>query len=182
MPFITRDQAKTQLNIPLVDTSYDTELDFYVGATRWVVERHVGEIVDVRAVVEEHELCNARKFVLDQYPVKALTTVARVDATRSWSVSNLHVNKYGRVTVLSGPYIDGLVSVEYQAGWDSPPGNYTLGGLTILQHMWETKRGSIGTVRGMVVGGEETYDQRFATYAIPRKALEQLGGSPPQGG
>jgi hypothetical protein len=99
--------------------------------------------------------------------------VATLNNLTTWNVADLHVSKIGRVRVLSGPRVAGIVEVTYSAGYEDPPEKYKRGALIILQHVWETQRGP-GGVYGGVVGPEEGRNLHYG-WTIPRKALEWLG-------
>jgi hypothetical protein len=178
MAFISLEQAKRQLAIADDDTSDDDELQDYCDSITTVVERHVGDVIDERSIVEER-LLDARSFVLYSTPAVSLTSVATVDASVTWDVDNLHLNtNTGRVTVLTGPPVRGLVEIIYLAGYDDDdiPGNYVRGGLIILQHVWESQRGVAGVQPGVA---PEEMIRTSAPWTIPHKALEWLGPQKP---
>ena len=106
-------------------------------------------------------------------PAVSLTSIAAVDGSTSWSVDPtvMHLNAgSGRVTVLSGSPLSGLVAVTYLAGPEEAEANEQLAALIILQHLWETQRGRSGLVPG---GGGELMIP--AGYAVPNRAAELLG-------
>lgn len=171
MSIVTLDQAKSQLGITGADD--DAELQGYVDAITGVVEEHLHEVVERRTVVDELELCGSRSFRLWSAPVISLTSVASLDGATTWDVTALHAASSGVVRVLSGFGPSGWVRVTYEAGYATVPDRYVRGALVILQHVWETQRGTMGAPVG-VVGHEEVYDPRYS-FSIPRKALEWLG-------
>lgn len=170
MSIVTLDQAKSQLGI--AGTDDDAELQGYVDAITGVVEEHLHEVVERRTVVDEIEACG-RSLRLWSAPVISLTSVVSLDGATTWDVSALHVTSSGVVRALSGSAPSGWVTVTYEAGYEVVPDRYVRGALVILQHVWETQRGTMGAPVG-VVGHEETYDPRYS-FSIPRKALEWLG-------
>lgn len=171
--------AKQQLNIPAANTSMDAEIQVYVTAVTAAVEIARGEAVDLRQFTDELTLRQSSSFLLTRAPAVDLVSVATVDGGTSWDVADLSLyGPTGRVTVVSGAPVDGLVRVVYTAGYATVPPNYQLAARLILQHLWETQRGATATVSGMVVGSEETYDPR-SSYSIPRRALELLGAPLP---
>lgn len=177
MAIVTLPQAKKQLNIPDADTSQDDEIQFYIAASSGAVDRERGEAVDPRTVVDELSLSNTTTFLLTTTPVTELTSVAAVDGSQTWDAADLHVDaRSGRVIVLSGPPLSGLVAVTYTAGYDPVPANFQLAALIILQHLWETQRGAgVGVQFG-------NGDQEFAPppgYAVPWRAAELLGSTLP---
>lgn len=178
VPLIDLDQAKAQLNYDPANTTDDAEIQRYVDAVIRVVEDHKGEIADPRTITDELHLANAGSFLLRNVPVQSLITVQTVDGGTTWDVTDLHVNESsGRVTVLSGAPVSGLVEVTYEAGYSTPPPHYRQAALIILSHLWETQRG-VGIINAGVIGAEEAYDPRYS-FSIPRKALELLGSPLP---
>lgn len=180
MAIVTIAAAKAQLNIPTSDTADDVELQGYIDAATAAVELQLGQVVDPRTVVDEVACpAGARSFLLNSVPVLSLTSVTSLDGTVVWAVgpSVMHVNAAsGLVTVLSGPTVSGTLLVTYQAGMTVVPANYRLATLIIIQHLWETQRGSMGTVMG---GGDDSGYIAGRGFAIPRRAIELLGSQLP---
>jgi hypothetical protein len=170
---ITLAAAKGQLNIDADDTSQDIELSLFVDGVTSAVEKARGEVIDQRSITDEVQFgCATTSFLLQSAPVISLTTVVAVDGSQTWSTSAMHVHgRSGRVTVLSGSPLTGLVAWTYTAGYTVVPANFQLAALIILQHLWETKRGTMGVQLG---GDHETYVPGRG-FAIPRRALELLG-------
>jgi hypothetical protein len=173
---ITLDEARQALNYDPDDISDDAELQLYVDAITGVVEDYKAETIEPTFVTEELELPGLRKFYLSTGPVISLSAITALDA---WSfvpdVSTLHVTKEtGRVRVgPSGFPPRGFVAITYQAGYSPIPLRYKRGALVILQHVWETQRGTSLTATLGIVGPEER--GATSTFSIPRKALEWLG-------
>lgn len=180
MAIVTLDEARAQLNYnDQSNTADDAEIQRYIDGLTAVVEEFKGEVIESRQFTEDLSLRGNGTFLLRRVPIISLDAVATVDGATTWNVADLHVNKdTGLVTVLTGSPVSGLAQVTYTAGYATVPANYKQGALLILQHTWETQRGTTGTLAGMVVGGAETYDPRFS-YSIPRRALEWLGAPLP---
>ncbi|MEV6791250.1 phage head-tail connector protein [Streptomyces sp. NPDC051320] len=176
MAIITLAQAKAQLGIDPDDTSDDDELQLYLEAATIAVEKARGQVIDVRPVIDDLDLTGAATFVLRSSPAIELTSVEAVDGSQTWDITALHLyGQSGRVSVLSGPPVTGLVSVSYTAGMQPIPDNYVLAALIIVQHLWETQRGSMG----VQLGGEAEAYTPGRGFAIPRRAIELLGLSLP---
>jgi hypothetical protein len=77
----------------------------------------------------------------------------------------------GSVNVLSGPPLVGLALVTHQAGLTAIGANIRLAAKIIIQHLWETQRGTMGVQLG---GDNEPY-MAGRGFAIPRRAVELLG-------
>jgi hypothetical protein len=175
MALITLDQAKRQLDIASSDTSRDDELQLWVDATTSAVEKARGEVVDQRRVTDELPV-NGGRVILTAVPVTALVSVTSVADGTTWDTSALHVTPAtGELTVMSGRSLSGGVVVVYNAGYPSPPANYVVAALIILQHLWETRRGAQSIPMG---GDNEMYVPQLG-YAVPRRAVELLGLSLP---
>lgn len=173
MPLLTLPEARAQLDLHTSDTAEDAELADYVAAVTAVVERVRGEVVAPREVVDELELTHAGRFRLHSVPVLWLTSLSAVDGSAVWNVADMHAHAgSGVVTVLAGPPVHGLVSVSYQAGYETIPDNYRVAARIILAHLWETQRGGTG-LPGF--GGLESTPAPGVGYAIPNRARELLG-------
>lgn len=181
MAVITLDQAKAQLNIAATDTDHDDELQTYVAAAGDAVRGHTGHTVETATTTEYRTVRCADTLVLRTSPVASLTSVASVDGSVTWDVvADLELDSpAGIVTVLSGPLLSGRLKLVYEAGYATVPESYQLAALIIVQHLYETQRGTQGRRRGSVA--DEPYDPRYG-YSIPRRALELLGAPMPKGG
>lgn len=166
---------KLHLNIATTTTTHDEELRTYIEAATLVVERHTGRALIRRTYVEYHTVCRARTLVLDHCPVISLTSMQTVDGLTTWTVGNLHVDPTtGLVTVTAGALLDGHLQVTYVAGQTVLRANEVLAARIIVQHLWDTQRGSRGGPRA---GGVDDTTM-VAGYAVPNRALELLGPTP----
>lgn len=176
MAIVTLAAAKAQLNIAASDTADDVELQGFIDAATAAVETQLGQVVDPRTVIDQLQCASGtQSFLLRSVPVLSLTSVTSLDGSLSWAVgpSGMHVDSAsGLVTVLSGAALSGTVLVTYQAGMTVFPANYRLAALIIIQHLWETQRGTMGTVMG---GGDDSGYVAGRGFAIPRRAIELLG-------
>lgn len=175
MPLLTLELAKEQLNI--TTSGQDATVQLWADAATSAVAKALGRAVDEGNFTEEVDLGSGGSgFVLSNVPITGLTSVEAVDGSQTWDVDDLHVNAdAGAVSVLSGPSLRGKVAIAYTAGVAVPPANWTVAGLIILQHLWETRRGTMGVSRG---GDGEVYMPQLG-YAVPRRAVELLGLSLP---
>jgi hypothetical protein len=167
--------AKKQLNIDLDDTDDDEEISDFLRSVTAICERYVGALVR-STQVEEHR--GGHAFVLARPPVLSLTLVtAAGSGAVDLNVSDLHLDgQAGIVRRLDGGWMNGPVQVAYVPGRTDIPPNVSQAGKIILQHMWETQRGTMGGVR--TGGSDEVWDPRFS-FTIPRRALELLGETYP---
>lgn len=163
---------KQQLN--MTSTADDEELRAYLEAATGVIEGYLGRAVVRRSFTEEHAACG--EILLNWTPVVALASVASVDGTHTWNLTDLHVSTSGVLTAKAGATaLLGDIAVTYIAGSSVVPGNWTLAARFIVQHLWDTQRGSKGAAHP---GGMDTPGAGFTRYgfAIPNRATELLTG------
>jgi hypothetical protein len=180
MAIVTLEQAKLQLNIDPGDTSEDAELQAYCDALTPAIEDYKREVIVLRDVTEDLELCGRYRFRLWSAPVVSLTSLIDVVTGTVWDVTTMRAHSSGVVRVLPGSQAPrGLCEATYKAGYAHVPPNYTRGALVVLQHTWETQRG-VGDVGGGVMDSaeERRYDPRYF-FTFPRRALEWLGAPRP---
>lgn len=165
--------ARAQLNMGATETSDDDELRLFIGASTRAVERALGRVVVRRSFTDRFTVSgSATELLLRNVPVLSLTSVVSVDGGTTWSIGSLPVDtETGLITVASGPALTGSLDVTYQAGEVVIPENYRLASLIILQHLWETQRGTMGVQLG---GGDVDMALAGRGFAIPRRALELL--------
>jgi hypothetical protein len=103
-----------------------------------------------------------------------LQSLVAEDNSYTWTITgNIDVDTYtGLCTVINGPPINGRVIATYTAGYSIIPYNYLMGARTLLQHLWESRRGPGG--QSGIIGPEELADFRHYT-SMPRKVMEMLG-------
>lgn len=180
---ITLEEAKLQLNIPSSNTTHDVELQAFVDAAIETVGRFTGRAGLVRTVTgERHHVGHAWKLWLFQRPVQSVTSVARVDGTRTWNVADLDVDiDSGLLRVVDGPAFSGLLQIDYEAGYVNVPDRFNLAARIIVQHLWQTQRGAVagGDVRPIMEGSFDNRLNLGRGYAIPNAALELLGEPEP---
>lgn len=164
---------KEQLNI--TTTASDERLRSYIESATEVVERHTGSAVVRQIVVEDHDITGySRSIVLKKPPAISVTSVAAVDGTATWSVGDLYLSKTsGILKIKTGGVFSGHIEVTYVAGRATIPSNYGDAGAMIVEHLWQTRRGTRGGPR--VGGMEDTVNVPGFSFAVPRAALELLG-------
>jgi uncharacterized phiE125 gp8 family phage protein len=180
MAIVSLDDAKRQLNIPASDTTDDVELQSFVDAATASVETQLGQVVGQRTVVDQLDFTRSTTaFLLQAVPVISLTSLVSLDGAQAWTVTPPAMyldGASGCITVLSGPPVKGSVLATYQAGYTAIPANIRLAALIIIQHLWETQRGNMGSVPG---GSDEPQYMIGRGFALPRRALELLGSTLP---
>lgn len=193
---ISMASAKQQLNIS--DTNSDDELRIYLEAATDVVERLRNEAVVQRTFVDEiylpeyfrgigqvansampYGIDTARfRVAVSHTPAVSLTSVVRADNTMSWDVTNLHLDPDGIIDVMFGPTLVGHIVVTYVAGRTVIRATDQLASSIIVNHLWQTQRGTRGAPR---VGGgvSDTTMVPGVGFAVPNRAIELLGGGLP---
>lgn len=163
--------AKKQLNI--TGTDLDDELRTYVEATTTVVDDLTGRLSVRRTITERNEI-DGGVLVLKRSPVISLTSLATVDGSYTWDVSQLHPSEAGVVHVHSQfGWHRRHVTATYVAGLQVIPANMQLAAAIIIEHLWQTKRGSRGA--SLPGGLEDTMMPRGLGFAVPNRAIELLG-------
>lgn len=171
--------AKAHLNIAPSDMSQDVQLRQFIGATTRSVEQIRGEAIVRRTVVDRYTFWSPRRdFTLYTAPVLSVASISRVDLTLSWLPGGFDLDaELALLTALPGTQdLWGRVKFVYDAGYLVIPEAFHLAALMILKHLWETKRGAQG---GVQLGGEVVGSVYGPGFAVPKRALELLGGSLP---
>lgn len=169
---VSLDEARAQLNMRPTETTDDDELRGFVAAATRAVERALGRKVVRRTITDRFDLAGAvTQVLLRNVPVLSLTSVVSADGATTWNVADLQPDaETGFVTVVSGPALTGSVDVTYQVGMVVVPDDYRLAAKIIIQHLWETQRGTMG----VQLGGDNEGYMPGRGFAIPRRALELL--------
>lgn len=173
--------AKKQLRMD--STADDEALRKVVESATAAVEHHLDMAVIRRTVVEKRNLGNPavsrdpgvlQTFTVTKKPVLSLTSVVAADGGLTWNVADMRATDAGVIEVLRGAIVWGPVVLTYVAGLQEIPANYTEAAEIIIQHQWQTQRGSMGGPRP---GGLDTSGLGFTGfgYSIPNAALELLG-------
>lgn len=185
---------KNQLKI--TNTADDEDLRGFIEAATGAVERIRNETIVRRTFTDEIYLAeyfrgigqvanSAMPYGIDtarfrvavaHAPALSLTSVVRADNTMTWDVTNLHLDPDGIIDVMFGPTLVGHILVTYVAGYRIVPESFTKAAEFIVQHLWQTRRGSKGGPR---VGGVETTVVPGIGFAVPNQAIELLGGGMP---
>lgn len=177
--------ADTKQQLNMTGTADDEELRRLIEAATGVVERHLDMAVVRRTVVERRSLGNPtvssspgvlQRIALTTKPILSITSVVSADGATTWNPANMRVTDAGVVEVLAGAVVWGPVDFTNVVGMQVIPANYTKAAEIIIQHLWDTQRGSKG---GAHPAGLETPGAGFTSfgYAIPNRALELLGPS-----
>lgn len=179
MALIELKDVKSQLRIPPSDTSSDVVLQGFVSAAVEAVERHTGVWVEQREATEVVHANGGPVLVVSRQPVVSIESVERLDGSRSWDGAGMVGD--GTLIYLGAARVWGTVRVTYTAGLAAgdAPASYAPAAAIIVQHLWETRRGTAG----VLAGGDGLDDSLAITglgFAIPNRALELLG--PPAAG
>lgn len=173
MLFLALEDVKAQLN--KTGTGDDAAITAYINAAAGVVERHTGK-VPVQAEFTDRLVVSGWSCSLrvTHRPLVSVTSVT-VDGS-AVDVSAARTRPSGLVQL--GQRVQGWVDVVYQAGMATPPENWVVAGMIIVQHLWSTRRGNMISTNDPLNTPLE-FRQPIAPYAIPNKALELLGPAVP---
>lgn len=168
--------AKDQLNSTA--TTDDEEIRGYVEAATRVVEHYVGAVV--RRQVTDTFSGGRTRLVLATTPILSVDTVT--DTGTDLDDGDWSVNLATGILTYGTGFLPGTdtVTVAYTVGWTVIPANFLLAAKIIIQHMWETQRGSTGSPMWSGSTGPVTHqgtDIIMAAgygFSIPRRAVELL--------
>lgn len=174
--------AKRHLNMTLENTSEDDELQSMIEAVTSVVERHRGEVVARRVVVEHEPMGSCDRIALMYHPVISVTSIEDERGvsvpTNGWMLDSQN----GILTARTAQYSNRSLVVTYIAGYTQIPAHYILAAKIILHHMWQTQRvqnvGLQPTLGSQSRREEQIVSPTGMGYAIPHRAIELLGGRP----
>jgi hypothetical protein len=179
--------AKAQLSIDPADHDTDDLLRDYIAAATGAAELYKHEVIVRRAVVDTLDLSSQagygygygsglrrQKFWLRSAPVISLTSVISWDGAVTWDVTQMRASPSGLVRVMGGMPVTGLADITHLAGLQQIPAHYKRGALIIVAHLWETQRGQLTAMSG-VMGPEEHFRQSGEFFSVPAKAKELLG-------
>jgi hypothetical protein len=171
---LSLEDLKTQLGIPLTDTTKDGELGTYAATAVQVIESLIGGPFLNRTVVEVvYPSENGRCLVLRAQGLVSVTSIVDMQSGASVSVSQLIVEPNSRVLrqKLWVPfYWVGPFQVTFVAGQGTAvPENVNVAGRIIAQQLWDTRRGpvarpSLGGDDVVIIGG----------FLVPRRAQQLL--------
>ena len=194
LDILTLDEAKRALNIPLADTSFDTEVASYVTAVSQRIDDLCGPVVQRTITGEAHD--GGRSFIFPVHtPVASVTSIAQylsgtattlTAETVSTSTStnylltdaSTHASLIRRRSSWSDSvFTDGRANVviTYVAGRFANTAavspKFKQGAAKMLSVMWKGDQGAGTVTFGAPVGDD---DLGIIGFAIPRAVLELL--------
>jgi hypothetical protein len=171
---ISLSEAKHHLNIPFDDTSSDSELLEWLEGLTPVIENKVGACIP-RTVVEYKMSSGYGTVVLrtDETPVLSVTSIVPyLSSGITYTAGQVRCTPDGAIRLLTGlPFTWGSYEITYVVGRKPLPANIGLAVRIILQHLWDTQRGSSGLP---LQGGDDVSVIPGLGYAVPNRALELL--------
>lgn len=165
----------------LTGTTQDELLRSKIAATTNIIERIIDEVVVPRTIVENITNVKPGRFlVLRKTPVISLTSLVLTSALYTWDVATFNTaSETGVITALPTAWqVWGDITVTYVAGRAVIPENVQEAAKIIIQHLWQTRRGTAGTpqVEGMSTTLSPHAARGFGWgFAIPNAAIELLG-------
>lgn len=153
--FLSLADAKAQLNMSATDTTNDAELQNFVDTAADMVEQRVGpvsttvitgELVDLqgRTIFNELTTAGTREFVLRHRPVQSIQAITSAIVSGVTYAPSDFVIDTATGIVRRGDWgtIFGPLTVDYTAGYTTPPAWATLAAKLIVQSLWQTQRGA----------------------------------------
>jgi len=132
MSVVTRDEAKTHLNI--TSTTYDTELQTFLDRVEAAIAKRVGPLTSTTKTDRVRGLDSV--LFLRYPPVISLTSVTAIEGTVV-DIDQLTPTVGGRVEWKAFGYFPSrFYDVVYQSGWATVPDDLKLGVLEILRRYW----------------------------------------------
>jgi hypothetical protein len=123
-------------------------------ANHAIMRRTVTETrtIDPRSV--HYQYGTGQVFYLSRAPVISVTSIVRVDGSGTWSPSQMSVDAdTGRVVMISGSRLWGLVTITYVVGMTTIPPEYRMAGRLCVQDLWDTQSSRYGR------GGATSYNR-----------------------
>jgi hypothetical protein len=174
--------AKDMLNIPQATTSSDAEIQAYIATIETSLEGMTGGPLVNRVITGERAEFTGwlTQLQVRQRPLVSVTSITTVASGTVIDISaGLDVNPAARTVRRKdgSPFTADscAVLVTYVAGWGTQvPAAIGLAARIILQHLWDTQRGSVSLP---MQGGDEMAMLPGMGFAIPRAAAELLNGT-----
>lgn len=177
--------AKDMLNIAQATTTYDTELQAFIGAVETSLEGMTGGPLVNRTVTERAELDGSYTVLqVRQRPLVSVTSIVSVASGQALDISagldldpNAGTIRRSLGYPFYGPFFTWLpaMTVTYVAGWGAAvPAAFNLAARIIVKHLWETQHGPSARPS---MGGDEMVTLPGWGFAIPDRAAELLNGS-----
>lgn len=176
--------AKSQLNIPLTDTTFDAEIQSYIATIESNLERATGGPLVNRTITSERTEMQAYQTVIPvrQRPLVSVTSITSASGGNIDISGGLDLDANAglirRVLGLPfyGPFFIWLpqVTVTYVAGWGvSVPAAFNSFARIVIQHLWSSQRGPVA----MPMNAGEMVSIPGFGFLVPNMAAEMLHGS-----
>lgn len=163
IPVIGLDEAKAFLQI--TSGTSDEELRVFIAAAAERIEAEVARVLGRRTVV--HTFTKPMGAVtFPGVPILSVTSV--VDGDKTLAATDYILSAQSGVIVPKGAWESDTLTVTAVCGLVSPPEPVRHSILLLLEHMWQTQR---GTMR-MGIGGDDWSPSM--TFTLPNRARENL--------
>lgn len=180
---VTLTEAKAQLQIRSTTTTYDTELAFYISAASQKVDQLAADVAQRTVTAALARRLSPWALLLAETPVISLTSLDPIDGSATYDVTALWVDPAGTIRRKDrGVIVGGPFTATYTAGRATAPELIKLACLMLLQHLWETQRGSPGppvAATRLDVGGDAGAVNSGVWIGVPNKVRELLKGESP---
>lgn len=166
--------AKLALNIPAATTTQDAEIQAMVDTVTATVENFIGGPAEARTVSEWIRIGTYRSITVRQRPLISVTSITDNATGVAIPITDLDIDTNAGIIrrKLYLPFWPTGTSytVVYTAGYSPIPAAFNVAARIILQHMWETQRGS----QRPLFPGDDVMQPPGMAYSVPNRAMELL--------
>lgn len=156
------------------DPNADAELADMINVVTEVVESKVGPVLPKTF---SEKVAGGWSLPLRHGPILSVTSItpwmpgvgAETVAVSQVTVNNETWCLDRNIGFWRGPYL-----VTYVAGRTTIAYSILMGGKDVLDHLWQTQRGSSMVGPGPVTADDEAFNVRGRTFTVPRSVLEML--------
>lgn len=185
--------AETKSDLNLTTTTNDAELQTVIDAATAILENHPAYTVvdNVKQTSHTEWYDTADTIALKHYPVASITSItgwsgatSQVFTAAAWdsgltpdfgyafdaASGLLHLSRGG----LSSTHWQGRVLVTYTSGVTTVPADIRAAALLLVEHLWETQRGTGGSAPPAGLDPDETQLGFGTSVILPNRVREVL--------
>lgn len=184
-PIITKDQAKTFLNIDVTD--YDAELTDFVATASQMIANRIGHVAGSVSLDEWYDGGTERIALRNEGPIQSVTSVTESFGSIVYTLSQVTLDTGSvadaysytvdldrglltrRAAGIAIPFAFGVrnIHVVYVAGFGTTPPDITHACQLLVKHLWETQRGTSRPGADMAGATAYTFPNRVEEILAP---------------